>query len=60
MAKLIFCEYHFKLFKDNGIDNVLQKSKSIEIKIRKYGKLRQTVCNKEHCIDKAKYVIEYE
>lgn len=60
MAKLIFCEYHFKLFKDNGIDNVLQKSKSIEIKIRKYGKLRQTVCNKEHCIDKAEYVIEYE
>lgn len=58
--KLIFCEHHFKLFREHGISNVLKKSKSIEIKIRKYGRLRETVCNKEDCIDKAEYVIEYE
>ncbi len=57
-VKLIFCKHHFKLFRENGIDKVLEKSNSIVIK--KYGRHKQTVCSKEHCIDKAEYVIEYE
>jgi hypothetical protein len=57
--KLIFCKHHFKLFRENGIDKVLEKSNSI-IRIKKYGRGRQTVCNKENCIDKAEYVIEYD
>ena len=56
-VNLIFCEDHFKLFRENGIERVLEKSDLIIIK--KYGRGKVTVCSKEHCIDKAEYVIKY-
>jgi len=58
--KLIFCEDHFKLFRENGIIQILKENNKTEINIKKYGTHRPTTCTKEHCIKKGEYLIEYE